>query len=200
MPERRPDRGVFDKQSIQRALRKYDRTPFIDLLTDWVEHAPSGEALENFANEKPGAYVAAMRQLAHLAGYIETTHIDLTASIDVNRMSDSQLEDRFRELAKKAGIEAPALFSRVVEAVVNPTAPEPSATALQHHEQQQEADAPKEQPQAAPNDKSEHVAPPERDVYGRRLLRPGELPPQPRKPPIELLPSTLLVNAGPSRR
>lgn len=89
----------FTREQIQHKLRQYDRTPFLDVLADWLQAAPTGEAIRKWAEEKPHLFANALSTLGRLSGFAETKNINLSGSIDLTTMSDSQIEDRLKELA-----------------------------------------------------------------------------------------------------
>lgn len=103
-PARRPSWHAGD---LTAQLRRYDRTPFLELLAAWMECAPSLEAIEAFAIKKPDLWVKAMTDLAKISGYSEKQ--ETIHTIRVDQLSDSQLEDRARELAERLNLPIPTL-------------------------------------------------------------------------------------------
>lgn len=79
---------------LERALRKYDRSPFIEMLAHVMLHGRSTpEALQRFADQYPDRMANAIRNIAGLAGYT-TDRSEVSVSLRLDDMSDSQLEAR----------------------------------------------------------------------------------------------------------
>lgn len=97
---RTPDAQLpaFTGEQIRAKLRQYDRAPFIDLLADWMGAAPSAAEIRKWAAEKPHLFANALSTLGRLAGFAENKNINISGSIDLSSMSDSQIEDRMKEL------------------------------------------------------------------------------------------------------
>ena len=98
-----PHKPRYDTRKLHHQLSQYDRTPFLDLLSEWLQQSPSAEALAEFAERYPDKYVTAMASLARISGYTEkTVSLNLDVTMDLTQLSDSQLEDRLRELQARA--------------------------------------------------------------------------------------------------
>lgn len=93
---------------IRAALRRYDRSPFLDLLAAWMECAPQVEDVIALASKKPDVWVRGLADLAKMSGFTEKQEVIHTHRLD--QMSDSQLEDQMRKLAVSMGIELPGKF------------------------------------------------------------------------------------------
>lgn len=132
---RKPDtsKPLWTADQIRERLRKYDRTPFLDLLSAWLECAPTAEAITEFADRWPDRYAASLLSIGKIAGFAERR--ELTADLTVRKvedLSDSQLEDHLRQLAYDLGVPMPPLLelranrpdAEVVEAVNVPLPPE----------------------------------------------------------------------------
>ncbi len=105
---------------LTRQLRRYDRSPFIELLAFWLECAPDAEAVQLFAKRKPDLWVKAMTDLAKISGYTEKQ--ETIHTIRTDQLSDSQLEDRALELAKRLGLPVPNTET-IIEAEFEPISP-----------------------------------------------------------------------------
>lgn len=93
----RPDseRPLFNAAAVHEQLQKYDRTPFIDLMVEWLRAAPSPEAIAAFAERAPGLYINALAALGRLSGFTEKTETLINLNvIDPRKLSDADLEDR----------------------------------------------------------------------------------------------------------
>lgn len=101
-PSRRPS---WTAEDLTAQLRRYDRSPFIDLLAYWLRCAPDMDAIELLAKKKPDVWVKALTDLARISGYSEKQEV--THTVRVDQLSDSQLEDRARELASRLGLPLP---------------------------------------------------------------------------------------------
>jgi hypothetical protein len=105
-----PRRPTWDADDISSMLRSYDRTPFMDVLAAFLECGPEPEDIIAFAAKKPDLWAKAVADLARLSGYTEKQEVLHT--VNVNQMSDSQLEDKAAEMARALGLEvAPRLLT-----------------------------------------------------------------------------------------
>lgn len=95
------NKPLFDADDVRSRLRMYDRTPFLTVLQQFIEHGPTDEAIQRMAEKWPEKWVAAMTQLARISGFTEKTEATLNVNVSIGNMSDSQLEDDLnRELAE----------------------------------------------------------------------------------------------------
>jgi hypothetical protein len=101
--------GLWTADQLRARLRKYDRTPFIDVLALWMECTPNAEVIEKFAEVFPDKFVKALEALGRLSGYAEKREIDVNLTAQVSALSDSQLEDRVRRAAQKIGLDMPEI-------------------------------------------------------------------------------------------
>jgi len=100
---------------LRKALSRYDRQPFMDVLAAWLECAPEPEDVMTFARKKPDLYVNAVTSLARLAGFTEKREVEVNHTLRLGALSDSQLEDRAKRLALAMGI-GPLLIEGTVVA------------------------------------------------------------------------------------
>lgn len=109
MARRVPDSflPMWDGDMLRERVRQYDRTPFLDLLTAWLECGPTPEAVIAFAEKNPDKYINALTSLGKLAGFTEKREVEWHGSLNVGAMSDSQLEDKLAEIASRLGLPAP---------------------------------------------------------------------------------------------
>ena len=98
--------GAANASQLTAQLRRYDRTPFLDVLAQMLEHRPTPEALQRFADRDPGRWAAAVTSLARVAGFSERSEVAVDVTTDLSRLSDSQLEARLREGFARLRIEA----------------------------------------------------------------------------------------------
>lgn len=101
---------LWSGDQLRLKLQQYDRTPFIDLLAMWMECTPNPQTIMAFADKHPDRFINAMNSLGRLGGFAEKKEVDINLSAQVSRMSDSQVEDRFRDAAYKLGIPVPKLI------------------------------------------------------------------------------------------
>lgn len=115
---------LWTADQIRDKLRRWDRSPFMDLLGAWIECAPTPEALTAFSDRFPDRYATSLLALSKIAGFAERK--ELTADISGNivhrieDMSDSQLEDHLRELAYRVGIPMPKSLVLTIDATPVP--------------------------------------------------------------------------------
>lgn len=106
-----PKAPTFDSSDLSLMLRSYDRTPFLDVLEQWIGCAPTSEDIADFAAKKPDLWVKAIADLAKIGGYTEKQEVLHT--VNVHQMSDSQLEDQARAMAAKLGVDfSPRLLTQ----------------------------------------------------------------------------------------
>ena len=109
---------AFTGDDLRKALSRYDRQPFMDVLAAWMECAPTAEEVLAFAAKKPDAYIKAVSDLARMAGYTDKREVEVNLNLKLGAMSDSQLEDRMRELANTLNMELPQIDSGADDAQV----------------------------------------------------------------------------------
>ena len=112
-------RPLWTADQLREKLRQWDRTPFQDLLGAWLECSPTPEALTEFADRYPDRYASSLLSISRIAGFAERRELtaDIRASVRVEQMSDSQLEDFMRSMAYQLGIPVPkAIELRPIEA------------------------------------------------------------------------------------
>jgi hypothetical protein len=100
-PSERKERAL---DGIEAKLRNYDRAPFMDLLAEWMHCFPEPDSLKLFADKYPDRYIQAMAHLARIAGYTDKTESSVNVNVNVRQLSDSQLEDRLKELSANLGV------------------------------------------------------------------------------------------------
>jgi hypothetical protein len=103
-------------------LRSYDRTPFLDLLAEFMECMPTPQTIMAFADKYPDRWAKALVDLGRLGGFADKKEIDIDLRARISSMSDSQIEDAMRDAAYKLGINMPV---RMIEGRdITPDAPE----------------------------------------------------------------------------
>lgn len=102
-------RPRFTGDEIRAQLQNYDRRPFIDLLTEWIQSAPDPAVVALFAIDHPDKYIAAMSALARIAGFTEKTEATVDITVNYRALSDSQLEDLMAKRAKELGMQGPII-------------------------------------------------------------------------------------------
>lgn len=98
----------YNSVAVAKQLRRYDRSPFIDLLASWMECGPSADDIKMFAAKYPDRWAQSMRGLAAMAGYAERVEVDHNITVNIGRMSDSQLEDSIRKELDGEATEIPS--------------------------------------------------------------------------------------------
>ena len=100
----RPPR--LDGDGIALAISKLSREPFQEVLTLLIEAAPDREDVHAFAKRYPDRWAQAVAILARLGGYHDKLQIDASITLDVARMSDAELLQRYAETeARLAALE-----------------------------------------------------------------------------------------------
>jgi hypothetical protein len=88
---------LLTQERLFKSLCRYDRTAFMELLAQFLDCAPTPEAIHAFANQHPDRWMTASKALAGVGGF---TTERIEASVDVanlDEMSDSQLRARLQE-------------------------------------------------------------------------------------------------------
>ena len=86
------------REQVEEELSLYTRTPFRNILAEFLECAPTPEAIRHFANASPDKWAIALKAVATLYGYTEKTEVTHDIRISVSRMSDAELLQRASEL------------------------------------------------------------------------------------------------------
>lgn len=98
---RTPRHPLWTAEELRSQLRLYDRRPFIDMLAIWAECAPDPVDIIAFAERNPEKYIAALQSLGRLAGFTEKKEIDVDVHVHIRALSDSQLEDKLKQITHK---------------------------------------------------------------------------------------------------
>lgn len=120
-------------EHIHRALRRYSREPFQDILTELTSALPDFERLREWAEEHPDRFFSSLQAVARLAGFHEKVELDATLNLDVSKMSDSQLEALLAQKLQALEVQPDVVDAEIVEA----DTPQPAA-------------APQDDPEKAP--------------------------------------------------
>lgn len=94
-------RPAFNAADIKSALERYDRTPFMDLLTEMLRFFPDEQSLQALAMKKPELYINSLISMARISGFTEKQEVFHTHTVNLNKMSDSQLEDYAKRLMEE---------------------------------------------------------------------------------------------------
>jgi hypothetical protein len=116
----RPEFLGFSAEEVRARLKQYDRMPFIELLAGWLECMPSADAISAFAERAPDKYIASLVQIARVAGFTEKTETEVNVNVAISKMSDSQIEDKLREVTGRLGLPMPKMPG-VIDVVAEPT-------------------------------------------------------------------------------
>lgn len=107
----------FTGDQLRIRLRQYDRGPFLDLLALMLECAPTEADLQRLARSHPDRYINAIGQLARTGGFTDKTEVNHNVNVSVTQMSDSQIEDRIKQLAEQMALPAPPTIDAEYEPV-----------------------------------------------------------------------------------
>lgn len=94
---------AFNAADIRNALARYDRGPFLELLAKMVELFPNDDSLKALAMKKPELFISSMIAMARISGFTEKQEVFHEHTVNVHKMSDSQLEDHAASLARQLG-------------------------------------------------------------------------------------------------
>lgn len=95
---------AFNAADIRNALGRYDRGPFLELLAKMIEMFPDEASLKALAMKKPELFISSMIAMARISGYTEKQEVFHEHTVNVHKMSDSQLEDHVALLAQQLGM------------------------------------------------------------------------------------------------
>lgn len=71
------------------------------MLAVWAECAPHPDDISAFAERSPDRYIAALQSLGRIAGFTEKKEIDVDVHVHIRALSDSQLEDKLKQVTTK---------------------------------------------------------------------------------------------------
>lgn len=125
-------RPKFNGDELRAQLQSYDRRPFLELLSEWINSCPDPDRISEFADKHPDKYISAMSSLARIAGFTEKTETLVDVTVNYRALSDSQLEDRLAQLQQQLTLPQSGLHgtdrpqSQVVDAeIISVQNPEP---------------------------------------------------------------------------
>ena len=96
---------AFDGEDIRAKLERYDRGPFLDLLKKMLDMFPDDTSLKALAMKKPELYISSLIAMARISGFTEKQEVHHEHTINIHKMSDSQLEDHAKQLLESMGFE-----------------------------------------------------------------------------------------------
>ena len=107
---------LADRQKRQHSIRKqlalYSTTPFLDEVAYLMGFRPTPQALQEFADQHPDKWANCIAIFAKLAGYAENLNLNVDATLNVQSLSDSQLEQRLEILrASRALLPTPQVVT-----------------------------------------------------------------------------------------
>ena len=88
----------FDPIRVREALKERSRGPFREMLARILECAPSPEAIKALAERHPDRWGQLSAMFTRSAGYTDKLELEGSISLQINEMSDSELERRLAEL------------------------------------------------------------------------------------------------------
>lgn len=95
-------RAALNPDKIRAETDRLSRAPFVECLNDLLSAQPTLESLKAFADRSPDRWSQAVAIMARLAGYHDKLEITGNLTVDVRRMSDSQLVAALCEIEGKA--------------------------------------------------------------------------------------------------
>lgn len=101
--KRHTARPMWNGDVLRNRLKHYDREPFLELLAAWMEAMPEPEVVAKWARAYPDRWIGAMSAISKMAGFADRKESTLNLNVSVADMSDSQLEDKLRELQQELG-------------------------------------------------------------------------------------------------
>ena len=96
---------AFDATDVRAALERYDRGPFLDLLANMLKLFPDDASLKSLAMKKPELYISSLISMARISGFTEKQEVQHTHTVNIHKMSDSQLEDHTKKLLQDMGFD-----------------------------------------------------------------------------------------------
>ena len=106
-----------DTELLRRQLQRRDPAPFIELLIQVLQNAPSAEDLQKFAKAQPDRFVKMTSQLARVVGYSESVVVDHRDRLAFEEMNDLELLQYVRAQRKAISLAIPlqAINAEAVE-------------------------------------------------------------------------------------
>jgi hypothetical protein len=108
-------RPKYTGTELRKALTAYDRQPFTDLLVEWFANCPRPEDIRLLAQKEPARWIQAMASLSKMAGFTDRTETSLDVTVNYKGLSDSQIEDRLRQLALRLNLPTERLLTMAPE-------------------------------------------------------------------------------------
>jgi len=110
--ERKPSnlRPYFNKRDLQAQFAAMSRQPFIEILSELIQCAPSPDNIQKFADEHPDKWANTIKTMANLSGFNDKLEIEGNVNIDIQLKGDAELISQLGELQghlKKLGISIP---------------------------------------------------------------------------------------------
>lgn len=88
----------MNPEKIQAEIEALQRSPFREILGQYLECGPSKAAIKEFAEAFPDRYAKAIQSLAILSGYNETVTHEHNYLVEIRNLSDAQIMHRLQEL------------------------------------------------------------------------------------------------------
>lgn len=93
-----------DPSSVYEHLLNMDREPFREILARTLGRQPSDDSLEDLAERYPEKWANYVSTIAKLSGYHDKLEVDANLAVQVQHMSDAELQQRITEHAEALGI------------------------------------------------------------------------------------------------
>lgn len=88
-------------EDIEAELHQLSRDPFRRELAKLLGNAPSDDALTRIAERNPDRWAQALAILGKLAGFSDKLEVQANVHAQLSSMSDSELEQRLRDLERQ---------------------------------------------------------------------------------------------------
>ena len=90
-------------EDVKKQLDLRSRGPFVDLLARFLSCAPTDEAIHEEAQKYPNRFVQNVQMLTRTAGYRDGIELDVSGTLVVQALSDSDLVAELVRLRSQLG-------------------------------------------------------------------------------------------------
>ena len=87
----------FTNADLLDQFRDYNRLPFLEILADLMQGAPTPEAIADFAEQHPDRWASALKTVAHLGGFHDKLEVTHNLNLHISNLGDAQLEELLQE-------------------------------------------------------------------------------------------------------
>lgn len=96
-----PKAPQMDPEAIRENIDALSRDPFREQLATWLQAAPQGDSIEEWANRHPDRWAQGLAIVGRLAGFSDKLEVEGTIQ-HVHELSDAEIIQRVQQLRAQA--------------------------------------------------------------------------------------------------